>query len=129
MPSIRKTAELVQEVTAASTEQSTGVGQLNNAMGQVDQVTQRNASAAEELSSTAEEMAAQAAALKEQVSYFRLPGDERSQPGPVARPAIARASAPTTLAPVAGVAHKANGRAGSRPDGHSQPRHEDYVRF
>src|SRR5262249_15525324 len=54
VPSIRKTADLVQEVAAASAEQSAGVAQINKAMAQVDQVTQRNASAAEELASTAE---------------------------------------------------------------------------
>jgi methyl-accepting chemotaxis protein len=60
VPAIRKTAELVQEVAAASREQASGVAQVNKAMGQVDQVTQRNASAAEELAATAEELTAQA---------------------------------------------------------------------
>jgi methyl-accepting chemotaxis protein len=72
VPAIRKTADLVQEVAAASAEQSSGVGQINRAMTQVDQVTQRNASAAEELASTAEEMASQAEALQQLVSYFRV---------------------------------------------------------
>ncbi|HSN13350.1 MAG TPA: methyl-accepting chemotaxis protein, partial [Anaeromyxobacteraceae bacterium] len=72
VPSIRKTADLVQEVAAASQEQSSGVGQINKAMAQVDQVTQRNASAAEELSSTAEEMASQAESLQSLMSFFRL---------------------------------------------------------
>jgi methyl-accepting chemotaxis protein len=85
VPSIRKTADLVQEVTAASMEQSSGIGQLNKAMGQVDHVTQRNASAAEELSSTAAEMASQGAALEERVSYFRLP-QEIKQALPTSNP-------------------------------------------
>lgn len=71
VPAIRKTADLVQEVAAASREQSMGVGQINVALLQVDKVTQRNASSAEELSSTAEEMAAQAEALEDLVSFFR----------------------------------------------------------
>ena len=51
---------------------------MNRAMLQVDQVTQRNASAAEELASTAEELAAQAEALSQLVSFFRVEdGDER----------------------------------------------------
>jgi methyl-accepting chemotaxis protein len=125
LPSIRKTAELVQEVTAASMEQSSGVGQLNNAMAQVDQVTQRNASAAEELSSTSEEMAAQAAALQEQVSYFRLPGGAGG--APVARHTPVPTPQPSPVAPRSVAPRKANGR----PDGPipHQPRHEDYVRF
>ncbi len=66
VPSIRKTTDLVQEVAAASAEQSSGVSQINRALGQVDHVTQRNASSAEELSSTAEEMASQADAMRRQ---------------------------------------------------------------
>ena len=72
MPVIRRTAELVQEVAAASREQSSGVLEINRAMGQVDQVTQRNASAAEELASTAEELAAQAESLQDLVAHFRV---------------------------------------------------------
>jgi methyl-accepting chemotaxis protein len=72
VPSIRRTADLVQEVAAASQEQSSGLAQVSKAMGLVDQVTQRNASAAEELSSTAEEMAAQAEALQQLVGFFRV---------------------------------------------------------
>jgi len=70
VPAIRKTADLVQEVAAASAEQSAGVTQVSKAMGRVDQVTQRNASAAEELSSTAEEMASQAEGLQQLMSFF-----------------------------------------------------------
>jgi len=70
VPAIRKTADLVQEVAAASTEQSAGVGQVSKAMATVDQVTQRNASAAEELSSTAEEMSSQAEALQQLMGFF-----------------------------------------------------------
>ncbi len=70
VPEIRKTAELVQQVAAASSEQSAGVAQVSRAMGAVDQVTQRNASAAQELSITAEEMAAQAEALQGVMAFF-----------------------------------------------------------
>ena len=83
VPSIRKTADLVQEVVAASAEQTSGVTQMNKAMQHVDQVTQRNASASEELASTAEELSSQAEALSQLVSFFRLAeGSERSwRPG------------------------------------------------
>ncbi|WP_233262064.1 methyl-accepting chemotaxis protein [Vitiosangium sp. GDMCC 1.1324] len=77
VPSIRKTANLVQEVVAASTEQADGVVQMNKAMLHVDQVTQRNASSAEELSTTAEELSAQAEALTQLVSYFRVVDDHQ----------------------------------------------------
>jgi methyl-accepting chemotaxis protein len=75
VPSIKKTAELVQDVAAASTEQSSGVTQINQAMAQVDTVTQRNASSAEELSSTAEELAAQSEQLQQLMTFFRLAGE------------------------------------------------------
>ena len=71
VPTIRKTADLVRDVAAASIEQSTGVAQINKAMAQVDQVTQRAASASEELASTAEEMASQSEALLQTISFFK----------------------------------------------------------
>jgi methyl-accepting chemotaxis protein len=71
-PSIRRTADVVQEVAAASAEQSSGVGQLNRAMAQVDQVTQSNASASEELASTAEELMRHAESLEKRIAFFRL---------------------------------------------------------
>jgi methyl-accepting chemotaxis protein len=91
VPSIQKTAELVQEVTLASREQASGVDQINKAMAQVDQVTQRNAASAEELSSTAVEMAAQAASLQELMKSFRVeregqPRTEHFAPLHTARP-------------------------------------------
>jgi methyl-accepting chemotaxis protein len=77
VPDIRRTAELVQEVSAASAEQAAGVAQVNKAMAQVDQITQRNASAAEELSATAEEMSGQAQALQQLLGFFRIDGTAR----------------------------------------------------
>jgi methyl-accepting chemotaxis protein len=72
-------------VAAASAEQSAGIGQVSKAMGTVDQVTQRNASASEELSSTAEEMASQAEALQQLVAFFQVNGDGEGHHAP--RPA------------------------------------------
>jgi methyl-accepting chemotaxis protein len=83
----------VQEVAAASREQSSGVDQVNKAMARVDQVTQRNASAAEELGSTAEEMAAQAEGLEQLVAFFHV-GAEASQ-----RPVRAAATRTSFVAP------------------------------
>ncbi|WP_242334845.1 MULTISPECIES: methyl-accepting chemotaxis protein [Anaeromyxobacter] len=72
---IATTAERVREVSAASQEQSAGVGQLSRAMTVVDQVTQRNASAAEELSATAEELSTHADALRERAAFFTVGGE------------------------------------------------------
>jgi methyl-accepting chemotaxis protein len=80
VPTIRKTADLVQEVSAASQEQSAGVQQVSKAMAVVDQVTQRNASASEELSSTAEEMSSQAEALLQLIGFFQIRGGVHAAP-------------------------------------------------
>ncbi len=72
VPAIRKTAELVQEISAASEEQSTGANQVNIAMNQISQTTQQNAAASEELSATAEEMSAQAEQLQQLVAMFKV---------------------------------------------------------
>jgi methyl-accepting chemotaxis protein len=83
VPAIRKTALLVQGVAATSQEQSAGVAQVSKAMGVVDQVTQRNASAAEELSGTAEGMSEQATSLLNVVSFFQTREVARAAPRPV----------------------------------------------
>lgn len=67
VPDIQKTAELVAEISAASTEQNTGAEQINRAIQQLDQVIQQNASASEELSSMSEEMSASAEQLLDAV--------------------------------------------------------------
>ncbi|MCY1529393.1 hypothetical protein D9M68_645340 [compost metagenome] len=72
VPSIRKTADLVQEIASASREQNTGLEQINLAVTQLAQTTQVNASASEELSSTSEEMSGQAVQLQEMIQYFQL---------------------------------------------------------
>jgi methyl-accepting chemotaxis protein len=72
VPAIKKTSDLVQEIAAASQEQSSGVGQINGAMGQLNKATQQNASASEELAATAEEMGGQAAQLTELMEFFRI---------------------------------------------------------
>jgi len=78
VPAIKRTAELVQEVTSSSSEQSSGVAQINRAMSSVDAVTQRNAASAEQLSSTAEELAAQSEALQQLMGFFRVAGERKS---------------------------------------------------
>ena len=74
VPSIRKTADLVQEISAASSEQSSGASQINSAVSQLSQTTQQNASSSEELAATAEEMSNQAEQLQQTMSFFKLAG-------------------------------------------------------
>ncbi|MDX8399305.1 MAG: methyl-accepting chemotaxis protein [Gallionellaceae bacterium] len=78
VPAISKTSDLVQEISAASEEQSAGVSQVNNAMNQLNQITQQNASSSEELAATAEEMSGQAAQLQHLMAFFQVEGAEQS---------------------------------------------------
>ncbi|CAK0743267.1 methyl-accepting chemotaxis protein [Gammaproteobacteria bacterium] len=75
VPGIEKTSELVQEIAAASREQTNGVAQVNAAMMQVDQAVQQNAAAAEELAATAKEVTDQAEQLNQLVAFFSIGGD------------------------------------------------------
>lgn len=79
VPDIRKTAELVQEISAASKEQTAGASQINQAIQQLDQVVQMNASSAEEVSSTSQELASQAEGLQSTMSFFIVDDDTAKQ--------------------------------------------------
>ena len=95
VPSTRKTSDLVQEITATSKEQSSGVAQINSAMSQLSQATQQNASASEQLAATAEEMSSQAQQLQNVIGFFKLgtevPGARTPVKAPVKKPARAAA--------------------------------------
>jgi methyl-accepting chemotaxis protein len=99
VPLISKTSDLVQEIAAASTEQSSGVGQINTAMDQLNQITQQNASASEELAATAEEMSGQAMQLQELMAFFKV--DTQTTPASRAPGAVKAATQK-----VAGAAHR-----------------------
>lgn len=98
VPSIRKTADLVQEIAAASAEQTTGVTQINGAIGQVSQTMQQNAAASEELSTTAEELSVQAVKLQESMTWFKLASD-RARVKPFATRKTSPELAPEKKAP------------------------------
>jgi methyl-accepting chemotaxis protein len=72
VPNIQKTAELVQEISAASKEQDAGAEQISKAIQQLDQVIQQNASSAEEMASTAEELSSQAEQLQDMIAFFEV---------------------------------------------------------
>ncbi|HEX8789156.1 MAG TPA: methyl-accepting chemotaxis protein, partial [Telluria sp.] len=90
VPNIRKTSDLVQEITAASEEQSAGVGQINAAVSQMSQTTQQNASSSEELAATAEEMSSQAEQLQAAMAFFRLAGGDFMPRKPAGRASTGR---------------------------------------
>jgi methyl-accepting chemotaxis protein len=72
VPDIQKTAELIQEIGAASREQTTGTEQINRAIQQLDQVIQQNSSVSEEMAATAEELANQAQQLQQAIAFFNV---------------------------------------------------------
>ncbi len=101
VPDIQRTAELVQEISAASKEQDTGAEQINKALQQLEQVIQQNASASEEMASTTEELTGQSDQLVSALSFFHT-GDEDggrsrkpAKTGRAAQAAPARAAKPT----------------------------------
>ena len=80
VPDIKRTAELVQEITAGSSEQLSGAEQINKAVQQLDQVTQQNASASEEMASTSEELSSQAEELQQTMGFFRVNNNNANTP-------------------------------------------------
>ncbi|MFT3965346.1 MAG: methyl-accepting chemotaxis protein [Sphingobium sp.] len=106
VPDIRRTAELVSEISAACREQDIGASQINEAIQQLDKVTQQNAGASEQISATSEELAAQAEELQHSIAYFRI--DSRTSSARVTAPVrVAAASAKAKSAPAARPAKKA----------------------
>jgi methyl-accepting chemotaxis protein len=87
LPSIGRTADLVQEIAAASQEQTSAAGQINTAMSQLSRLTQQNASASEELAATSEEMSGQALQLQQTMGFFKVGNGEavHEEAAPVAR--------------------------------------------
>ncbi|GAA4217745.1 methyl-accepting chemotaxis protein [Sphingomonas endophytica] len=98
VPDIRRTAELVAEISAACREQDIGATQINEAIQQLDKVTQQNASASEQISSTSEELAGQAEELQESIAFFRVDNQRKPARTPMraAPPAPARKVRPVT---------------------------------
>ncbi len=100
VPNIKKTADLVQEIAAASDEQALGANQIAGAMGQLESVTQQSSAASEELAATADEMKAQVQNLNKQLQFFKL-GDAVSDnrpgttPGKPSKPMITSVKADT----------------------------------
>ncbi|QCI99761.1 methyl-accepting chemotaxis protein [Agrobacterium larrymoorei] len=105
VPDIRKTAELVAEISAACREQDIGANQINEAIQQLDRVTQQNTSASEEMSATSEELAAQAEELQASIAFFKV--DRAGNPIRHERPQ----SAPARVSTISASTHKA--RSGS----------------
>ncbi|MEO1599605.1 MAG: methyl-accepting chemotaxis protein [Pseudomonadota bacterium] len=121
VPNIQRTADLVQEISAAMREQNTGAEQINQAIRDLDRIIQQNASVAKEAATTSETLASRSDTLNGVIGYFRLPttrgaagkaATSPSAPLPAARPA----SAPSRAAPQAAAAVPAAAKPASDPD-------------
>ncbi|MGO8692227.1 MAG: methyl-accepting chemotaxis protein [Rectinemataceae bacterium] len=108
IPDIRKTAELVQEISASSREQSAGAEQIVKAMIQLDTVIQQNASASEELASMAEELSGQSVQLSEAISFFKIKNTEGA--AAAAKQQVVKIAHAPDMA-----AHRAGGAAIAKP--------------
>ena len=113
VPDIRRTAELISEISAACREQDIGASQINEAIQQLDQVTQQNAGSSEEISATSEELAAQAEELQASIAYFRI--DDAGHQAPRAAPAR-RAAKPAKVSAQTAKTTARKNRAGSIGD-------------
>jgi methyl-accepting chemotaxis protein len=113
VPDIRRTAELISEISAACREQDIGAAQINEAIQQLDKVTQSNASASEEMSATSEELAAQAEELQTSIAFFKVDNASlKANAGQQRRsaPAAARPMAKPTPAPARKTDNSVNGQ-------------------
>ncbi|MBB3564659.1 methyl-accepting chemotaxis protein [Rhizobium sp. BK512] len=104
VPDIRKTAELVSEISAACREQDIGASQINEAIQQLDKVTQQNAGASEEMSATSEELAAQAEELQASIAFFKVDTAGATRAG--VRKTATKTSAKVVKAPAAATPRK-----------------------
>ena len=88
VPDIQRTAGLVQEISAASREQTSGVEQINRAVHQLDLVTQQNAATSEEVASTAERLASRAETLQQTMAFFTVNMEQRPPQEPTGEPIL-----------------------------------------
>lgn len=109
VPDIKKTAELVEEITAACREQDVGADQINQAIQQLDKVTQQNSSASEEMAATSEELASQAEQLQTAIAFFRTEQSSRQHREPVAAIASVKPKRTSSTRPAGKAAGKPKG--------------------
>ncbi|NBC35410.1 HAMP domain-containing protein [Novosphingobium sp. FSY-8] len=93
VPDIRRTAELVSEISAACREQDIGAAQINQAIQQLDAVTQQNSAASEQVSTTSEALSDRSEQLQHNISFFRIDSNQHGTPAWNSAPAPARRAA------------------------------------
>jgi methyl-accepting chemotaxis protein len=135
VPAIKETADLVQEISAASAEQNAGIDQINAAMTQLDSLTQQNAAGSEELAAAAEEMNAQVDQLQEMMTFFNLSSNDtgKKAPPPVGRGSAssrpAARTAPASAKPATKAGVQMSGREVSKSKGGAEVNRRDFKSF
>jgi methyl-accepting chemotaxis protein len=132
--SVKRVTDIMGEITAASAEQSTGIEQVNQAITEMDKVTQQNSALVEQATAAAESMREQASGMRELMGTFNLGAGEEagfiaerrgqnratnvSRIAPQARPAVAKAPAKPPAKPAAPSARAkaANGTRDAKGD-------------
>ncbi|MBJ2141404.1 HAMP domain-containing protein [Delftia acidovorans] len=108
--SVQRVGDIIGEITAASSEQSGGIGQVNQAVGDIDRMTQQNAALVEESAAAAESLREQAARLAQVVGQFRIAGAAVASMGSHASYGRPGQGSKPGLAPAAGRAPLASAR-------------------
>ncbi|WP_083505944.1 MULTISPECIES: methyl-accepting chemotaxis protein [Aquabacterium] len=105
LTSVQRVSDIIGEISAASSEQSQGIGTVNQSVNQLDQMTQQNAALVEESAAAAESLKEQATRLASAVSAFKLGagGTQKLHAEPVLTPVKSLHSAPTMLSSSSGV--------------------------
>jgi methyl-accepting chemotaxis protein len=122
MASVQRVTDIIAEISAASTEQSGGIGQVNSAVSQLDSMTQQNAALVEQSAAAAQSLRDQAARLAQVVSAFQLDAGGRAAPLALAAPAATHAAAPTTSTRPASAAVRATAAPAPAPVAKATPR-------
>lgn len=128
VPNIQKTADLVQEISAATREQNVGADQINQAIRGLDKVIQQNASASDRSAATAEQLANQSDQLREVIGYFDLGKDGKSPVNAQKAPAPAPRQSSAAAAP-APAAPKSNGSGVNIDLSDDDLNDADFVRY
>lgn len=132
VPAIQKTSDLVQEISAATSELTVGSDQINSAIRELDAVIQQNASSATEAASVSEELAAQSDQLRGVIAFFDI-GDQaglapkmaRAPARPVRRPAAASPAIRAQVVDHGHVSGPKNGKFNGHANGHANGVHID----
>ncbi len=115
--SVQRVTDIVSEISAASHEQSTGIEQVNQAIGQMDEVTQQNAALVEEAAAASQSLQDQAASLAQAVSVFKVSHVQARAVAPRAaskpQPVVAKSKVSKSAPPVKAVASLMPASAGS----------------